>query len=210
MFLNKILFDAYYYYNIYNDFITATRVRQAQDANGNPVDPASSPAVLYGLLSGGAKNTFQIACNNPETLKSEGIAAGVEYLIFKGYRAGLNYSWNHLISKDLPEDYSSNYNTPAHVVNFIFGNRNAFRNFGFNIAWRWQDAFTWNGSFAKDGYMPAVSTIDAQVSYTIRKLKTIVKVGGSDILNNRYVSFYGGPTIGGIYYVSLTFDEMLN
>ncbi len=211
MLFNKLLIDVYYYYNIYNDFITSTKVRQAQDSKGNPVDPFTDPtqAALYSLLSGGSKNTFQIACNNSETLKSEGLAVGVEYNIFKGYRTGVNYSWNHMITNDLADDYINNYNTPAHVVNVVFGNRNAYKDFGFNVAWRWQDAFTWNGSFARDGYMPAVNTIDAQISYTIRKLKTIIKVGGSDILNNRYVTFYGGPTIGGIYYISLTFDELI-
>ncbi len=211
MLFNKLMIDAYYYYNIYDDFITSVRVRQAQDASGNPVNPFTDPtqAAMYGLLAGDADNTFQIASNDPETLKSDGIALGLDYLIYKGYRAGINYAWNHLITSEMPDNFVNTYNTPEHVVNVTFGNNNVFRNFGFNFAWRWQDAYAWNSNFVQNGQVPACNTIDAQVSYTFRKLKTIVKLGGSDILNNRHVTFYGGPTVGGIYYISLTFDELM-
>ena len=110
----------------------------------------------------------------------------------------------------MSEDFFNDYNTPEHMVNILFGNRNAFRNFGYNIAWRWQDAFTWNSTFVQNGRVPAYSTIDAQVNYKFNKLKTMLRLGGSDLLNNRHVTFYGGPTSGAIYYVSLTFDELMN
>jgi iron complex outermembrane recepter protein len=212
MFFNRLMIDMYYYYNMYDDFITSVRVRQAQDAGGNPVDPLSDPtqAALYGLLNGNSTNTFQMASNDPQTIRSQGAAFGLDYIVYKGYRAQLNYAWNHLITKNLSEGYLNDYNTPEHMVNIGFGNREVFRNFGFNIAWRWQDVFTWNSSFVQNGRVPAFKTIDAQVSYTFRKIKTVLKLGGSDILNNRYITFYGGPTIGAIYYLSLTFDQLMN
>jgi len=212
LFSEKLMIDAYYYFNIYNDFISSIRVRQAQDENGNPTDPFSdtTQAALYGLLSGNSGNTFGTSQNRTGTVKSQGAAFGLDYIFYKGYHIGMNYSWNKLITEGLSEGFINNYNTPEHIVNITFGNSHLTENLGFNIAWRWQDAFTWNSSFAKSGQVPAYNTIDAQLSYRFNKLKTVLKLGGSNILNTRYFTFYGGPTLGAIYYISLTFDELMN
>jgi iron complex outermembrane recepter protein len=39
-------------------------------------------------------------------------------------------------------------------------------------------------------------------------LKTIVKVGASNLTNQYVVQAYGSPAVGGLYYVSLNFDEL--
>ena len=46
----------------------------------------------------------------------------------------------------------------------------------------------------------------------IESLNTILKIGGNHIGigNNDYRSRSGGPFIGKLFYVSLTFDELLN
>jgi len=211
-FANRVLIDMYYYYNIYNDFITTIRVRQAQDENGNPVDPFSDPtqAALFGLLSGDASNTFQVYQNNTETVKSHGAAFGLDYIFYKSYRFGVNYSWNHLITKGLSDDFLNEYNTPEHLVNITIGNNHINKHLGFMVAWRWQDAFTWSSSFVQNGKVPAFNTLDAQLTYRFVKSKIALKLGGSNILNKRYITFYGGPTLGAIYYISLTFDGLLN
>jgi len=211
-FANRLLIDLYYYHNIYNDFITTTKVRQAQDTEGNPTDPFSDPtqAALFGLLTGNASNTFQIYQNNTETVKSNGAAFGLDYIFYKSYRAGMNYSWNKLITEGLSDDFLDEYNTPEHIVNITFGNSHLTDNLGFNLSWRWQDNFTWNSPFVQNGQVPAYQTMDAQVSYRFNALKTTLKLGGSNIFNKRYFTFYGGPTLGAIYYISLTFDELMN
>jgi len=125
LFSERLMIDAYYYFNIYNDFINQVRVRQAQDANGNPTDPFSDPtqAALFGLLTGDASNTFQIYQNNTETVKSNGAAFGLDYIFYKSYRAGMNYSWNKLITEGISDDFLDEYNTPEHIMNINFGNR---------------------------------------------------------------------------------------
>ncbi len=210
LFSNRLMIDAYYYFNIYDDFINQVRVRQAQDANGNPTDPFTDQAALFSLLTGNAQNTFQIYQNNPETVKSQGAAFGLDYIFIKDYRIGFNYSWNKLITEGLSDDFLDEYNTPEHIVNISFGNRYLTENLGFKLAWRWQDAFTWNSPFIQNGKVPAFNTLDAQVSHRFSKFKTILKVGGSNILNKRYITFCGGPTLGAIFYISLSFDELMN
>mgnify|MGYP000211068334 CR=1 FL=1 len=75
--------------------------------------------------------------------------------------------------------------------------------------YRWQTAFRWEASFGR-GEVPAIGTLDAQVSYRLKGMRSILKIGGSNLLNTKHVMNFGGATIGSIYYVSLSFDELLN
>jgi iron complex outermembrane receptor protein len=43
----------------------------------------------------------------------------------------------------------------------------------------------------------------------LKKTKSVIKLGGSDIFNKRYIPNYGAPTIGAVYYVQVTFDELM-
>ena len=92
-----------------------------------------------------------------------------------------------------------------------FSNARLTDKVGFSIAWHWQDAFQWYGTFTENrpGLVPAYNLIDAQVSYKLSKLKSIIKVGASNLGNNYIVQAYGSPAVGGLYYVSLTFDDLL-
>ena len=207
---NRLLVDAAFYYNIYNDFIAQFRVRKAAPftAENAPAPPFIGQPNPATLLSGNAQNTFQLYTNVDETVKSQGAVFGFDYSLPGNYLISANYNWNQLITEQ-SEGFIFDFNTPEHKVNFSFGNRRLTHNIGFNITWRWQDEFYWTSSFA-DGIVPSISTIDAQVSYRIPNLKSIVKLGGSNIANTRYVLNYGGPNLGAIYYVSFTFDQFLN
>jgi len=203
---NRLLIDAAYYYNVYDDFIAQFRVRKAAAAfTGNP---ATDQQIAASLLSGDASNTFQLYTNLDQTVKSRGAVFGFDFSLPNNFVLGTNYNWNELIT-DREGGFIFDFNTPEHKVNVSFGNRRLTDNIGFNINYRWQDEFDWTSSFA-NGTVPSVSTIDAQVSYRVPELKSIVKVGGSNITNNRHFLNYGGPNLGAIYYVSLTFDQFLN
>jgi len=43
----------------------------------------------------------------------------------------------------------------------------------------------------------------------VPSLKSTVKLGGTNILNQRYIQYAAGPTIGGLYYVAVTVDGLL-
>lgn len=64
------------------------------------------------------------------------------------------------------------------------------------------------GVFFVSQDVDAISTIDAQISYLIPNYKATFKVGGSNLLNNEHSLSGGGPNLGAIYYVSLTFDQL--
>lgn len=197
---NKLMVDAVYYYNMYDNFIVQQRMRK-----GN-IDP-NNPMSYLSLLNGTSDNTYQIYTNANQKISAQGAGLGLTYSLPKNYTIGGNYSWNKLITENTSE-YIFGYNTPEHKVNLKFGNRKLTKNLGFMVNWRWQDSFKWESSFG-DGNIPAFNTLDAQVSYKL-PYKTMLKVGGSNILNKYYIQSFGAPRVGAIYYVSLTFDQLMN
>lgn len=214
---NNIMIDFAYYYNVYNDFITQNAVRKAPGpiypvpANGDQlaINAVNAPTLLTPITTPGSENTFQTYTNfTGGNVKAHGAAFGLTFNLPKNYTLSGNYNFNKLISSPT-EGFLNDFNTPEHKGNIVFGNRKIAKNLGFNVAWRYQTAFRWESSFAR-GDVPAVSNIDAQLSYKVSSIKSILKLGGSNVLNNRYFMNFGGPTIGAIYYVSITFDELLN
>lgn len=206
---DRLLIDAAYYYNIYNDFIAQLRVRKAAGPIDlqNPTNPMNQQ-VAPSLLSGNADNTYQLYTNVDETVKSRGAVFGFDFSLPKNFLLSANYNWNELITSQ-SEGYIFDFNTPEHKVNISLGNRRLTDNIGFNVNYRWQEEFEWTSSFA-NGMVPSVSTFDAQVTFRASSLNSLIKVGGSNIGNNRHFLNYGGPNLGAIYYVSITFDQFLN
>ncbi|ALL04856.1 TonB-dependent receptor [Pedobacter sp. PACM 27299] len=177
----KVLIDAYAYYSIYKDFITAVDVYQNKD---------------------GAFTKFGVPVNATGEVKTYGGAIGLDYLIGK-YNLSGNVSYNKI--GDLPVDYINDFNTPEFRYNLGFGNREIIKNVGFNVNWRWQGKFYWNSSFAS-GEVPAFSTLDAQVNLKIPSVNSMIKIGGSNVLNKYYFTSYGNPSVGALYYVSYVFN----
>jgi len=216
---NKLLIDVAYYHNSYTDFITQVQFRKAPIDLLNP--PTSDPAVIAAagasLLNGSALtvesdgtitgNTAQIYTNYDQQISSQGAVVGVTYNLPRSFTLSGNYSWNVL--NDEIVGGLSEFNTPEHKYNISLSNRKLTDLIGFNLTYRWQTDFIWESSFAQ-GPVPAYGTLDAQVSFKLDNLKSVVKLGGSNLLNQYYIQSLGGPRIGAIYYISLTFDELMN
>ena len=199
----KLMVDLTYYYNQYTHFEYQVRVRRASgDVAANAINASS-------LLSGDYTNTFQIYTNATSKVNSQGASVGLTYNLPKSYTISTNYSWNKLDIGDNDASGIYQFNTPENKVNVTFANRKLTERVGFAVTWRWQQKFLWESSFA-NGYVPSVGTFDAQVSYKVPPIKSTVKIGGSDLFNRRYILNYGAPTVGSIYYVSVTFDQLFN
>ena len=86
------------------------------------------------------------------------------------------------------------------------------KNLGFSASFRTSDSFVYESTFAEAWEVPQYSVLDAQVNYKIESLKTIVKVGGNNIGigSGDYRTRPGGPFVGKLWYMTLTFDEFLN
>lgn len=179
--LPNLLIDAYGYYNIYKDFITA-------------VDVYQNVGVSF--------VKFGVPVNAEGKVTSYGTALGLDYLVGKWNVSG-NVSYNQI--GDLPVNYINDFNTPKIRYNLGLGNKEIIKNFGFNVSYRWQDQFYWNSSFAS-GQVPAYSSLDAQVSLRIPSVQSVIKLGGSNVLNKYYFTSYGNPSAGAIYYIAYSFN----
>ncbi len=178
---SKLLIDTYGYYNIYSDFIGAVELYQ------NPTSSAVK---------------FNVPVNLADDVKTYGAAFGLDY-IFGKFNASGNVSYNKI--SDIPTNFINTFNTPEVRYNLGVGNRELLKNLGFNVQYRWQDRFTWNSSFGS-GDVPSFNTVDAQVSFKVPSINSILKIGGSNILNKYYSTSFGNPMVGAIYYTSISFN----
>ena len=207
---NKLVIDANYYYMIYNDFLLNQVV---MEPTGVPVlgsDGKVNPDAAFALL-GGQSHLYQLYTNASDQVTAQGATLGLTYVMPRNYTVGGNLTYATFnLHNAKPEDIPA-FNTPKFRTAVTFGNAKVTDKIGFNVAWRWQDAYDWTSTFnqLRPGRIDAFSLVDAQISYKILPLKSIIKIGGSNIFNNKVYQAYGSPSIGAIYYVSLTFDELL-
>jgi hypothetical protein len=129
-------------------------------------------------------------------------------VIYKRWTIAGNLNFNKMKASKSDDIFVTGFNTPQWSSNLSVGNRELFRNFGFSVAWRWQDAFLWESPLVT-GNISSYSTVDAQVTFRFPKLNSTLKLGGADIFNHRYLQYAGGPTLGGLYYAAITVDGIL-
>ena len=118
--------------------------------------------------------------------------------------AGLFYSDE---INGVPAGFKAYFNTPKYRANLSVGNRGfgPQKKFGFNVVWHWQDAF-FNQSDFIQGNVPAFSALDAQVSYKFLSIKSLIKLGATNLTNHYNINATGNPAIGGLYYMSIMYN----
>ncbi|UAY51027.1 TonB-dependent receptor [Ferruginibacter albus] len=194
--VNKnLLVDVYGYFSKYQDFIGRINVAQSKTGNPQDIDP-TNPNTYTG---------FSVSVNSPNKVNTYGCGISVDYLIGNNYNVSINWSNDNIDNAD--PTFVTYFSTPQNRANISLGNSGLGRKkvFGFNVLWRWQDAYYTQSDF-KQGINTAFSTLDAQVSYKLMKTKSMIKIGATNLLNHYYTTAYGNPSIGGLYYVSLAYN----
>jgi len=190
--------DAAVYRNDFQDFINTQVVL--------------SP--LYGEVGDGGLSVLAMAnqdfetwssyTNSPAEISSWGISVGAQTKIFGNFDLSASYTKAELeFEQDLYPDFRTNWNTPEHKIKAQFGNTELFRNFGFNVAWRYWSEYLWQASFG-DGMVPETHVIDAQFNLTVPKWKSTIKVGATNLGGEEYFTAFGSGFIGTQYYISWT------
>jgi len=190
--INKVIVDVSGYYNAYQDFISNKTVLAPLygDVQLTQTLPNGTPLALVALASGDFQ-AYQTYTNSSAEINSYGVAFGVNTKILDGFDFGINYTYAKLdFDQSQDPDFETSFNTPEHRVKATFGKPDLFKNFGFNVAWRWNDTYLWQSTFA-DGILPARNIVDAQINYTVPKIKSTFKLGGANILSHNYVSAPG-------------------
>ena len=190
--------DAAVYRNDFQDFINTQVVL--------------SP--LYGEVGDGGLSILAMAnqdfetwssyTNSPAEISSWGISVGAQTKIFGNFDLSASYTKAKLeFEQELYPDFRTNWNTPEHKFKAQFGNTELFKNFGFNVAWRYWSEYLWQASFG-DGMVPETHVIDAQINLTVPKWKSTIKVGATNLGGDEYFTAFGSGFIGTQYYISWT------
>lgn len=199
----SLLADFTFYHNKYRDFQANINIAHPLEGNVNDISGINA-------ISNGQFKVFQLDGNAEGIVTSQGITIGLDYSLPVGFRLGGSYSYAGF---DLDEKANSElipgFNTPKHKFKLSFSNRNLFYNFGYHISYRWSDSYLWESGYGT-GVVNAYSVLDLQFNYKLPSIKTIVKLGGANILNVEYTQAFGAPPVGAQFYISLTFDEFFN
>lgn len=205
---NKLFIDLNYYFSSYNNFILNQVVTQPQ--HDVLVGGEVNPEAATDLLSFSTSHLFQLYTNSSDRVTAQGATLGITYQLPRNFIIGANGTWADFNLRSADENEIPRFNTPKYRTTVTFGNSAVTKTVGFNIAWRWQDTFEWYGTFnqMRPGTINAYSIFDAQVSYKVTAMKSTFKLGANNLFNNQVYQAYGSPSIGAVYYVSVTFDQL--
>lgn len=191
----QLLVDAYFYTSQYKNFIGRVAVGRGQSGiDSNKLRELASPFTT---------TNYSFAVNSPEAIRATGWGFSLDYRFQKKYSATFNISGDQL--QNVPQGFITFFNAPKVRYNIGLSSPASAKNFGFSVVYRWQDKVNWEGTFGS-AQIPSFGTMDAQISYLLPKVKTLIKLGGTNVFNNYYRSAFGNPYVGALYYVSFGYN----
>ena len=200
---NKLLVDLYGYYGVYKNFIA--RVTVAQSVNGNPNVFTDLNTVKANISDPTKVTSYSVPTNVDGDVQTYGYGISLDYSLPSNFLIGVTASQDKL--SKVPDGFVAQFNAPeyragASFSNTGFGHQNRL---GFNVTYRYQGATDYQGDFV-NGPVPAFHTLDGQVSYKFPAQRILLKLGGTNILNQYYINGFGNAAIGGLYYVSFGYN----
>ncbi len=193
----KLNFDVDLYYNIYRNLIA--------QIDANVPKTTLQDSIPFYLQQNSKQDLYRLWTNSKTISHNYGATAGITYELPGKLKVGGNYTYARLGRREQGDGLEDGFNTPRWICNLSIGSPTIYKTFGFNINYRQQSEFLWQSALAT-GTVSGYSTLDMQLSAGILKDAITAKVGATNLLNNYYYSFIGGPAVGGFYYVSLTWS----
>jgi outer membrane receptor protein involved in Fe transport len=192
----KLLVDFYYYFGQYENFISGVTVIQSKNAT------APSPAHL---LVADDRMVYSISTNSKQKVKTSGWGLSLDYILPANFTVSGSLYSDEI--GDLEAGFVSYFNTPKMRTNISLSNSGfALKNrLGFSAIYRYQDGFTYEGTFGV-GTVSSFNTLDGVFTYKLPAMKSLLKLGGTNIFNTYYNTAHGSPAIGGLYYVSFAYN----
>lgn len=222
---DKWCVDAFYFSSHYTDVLTAQTVYQL-------LTPGASTTAL---LSSANYRTLQVDHNSPNDVFVKGAGISVAYGLGDGFTLSGNYAYQvglitlrhadgslrsdlsgspvikrKMSNPDVAQLGRNYFNSPENRYVISLANPRITNHLGAAVVYRWTDKMWYEqGITAGDVWLSAWTSLDAQLSYKLPLFKSVVKLGGTNLLNQYYTQGYGLARVGALYYVSLTFDELI-
>ncbi|MEA5256731.1 TonB-dependent receptor [Arcicella aquatica] len=195
----RLYVDIDFYYNQYQNFMAQVETNLPLTASANP------DSIAFALNDRTKNQRYRLWTNSKTTVFNYGGSIGLSYRVYKTFMLSGNASYAQLDHKTTNDGLEEAFNTPRWIMNVSLSNRKITERLGFNINLKWQEEFLWQSSLAT-GNVPAYSTLDGQLTYALPAQNLTLKLGGTNLLNNYYYNFLAGPSVGGFYYLSATFN----
>lgn len=199
---NNLIVDFSAYYNSYKDFIS-------QEVVVSPLyGTAGDGSLSVAALANGDSQAFSTYTNSKANVNSYGASIGLSTKILGDFDLSGSYTYARLdFDRNKFPDFTTNFNTPEHKFKASFGNTELFKNFGFNIAYRFSDDYFWEATFG-NGLVPEYHVLDAQINLKVPGFKSTFKAGATNLLGDEYFTAFGTGFIGSMYYVSWTINNL--
>ena len=156
----KVYLDATYYYSFYTDFIGFNL----------GVDAAFDPST--NLLT--SAQAFRVSANARDRVTTQGFSIGTNYYFANYFVFNGNYSFNRL-NTATDDPIIPAFNTPEHKYNVGISGRNVplkigslVEEFGFNVSYKWNQGFLFEGSPQFTGFIDSYGMLDAQINAEIK------------------------------------------
>jgi outer membrane receptor protein involved in Fe transport len=193
----RLFLDADFYLSRYRSFIA--------QANMNVPGTKVSDSIPYYLYEKTKQSPYRMWTNSQTIIDNYGFSIGLSAHLNKGYIARANTTYTKLRKSKNEDGLEDGFNTPDWVANFSVSNANIYKNMGGAINIKWQNNYYWQ-SFLINGKVPAFWNVDLQLNYAFVRSGFKLKIGSSNLLNHYYYSILGGPQIGGLYYMSVSYN----
>jgi iron complex outermembrane recepter protein len=199
---SNLIVDFSAYYNKYKDFISQGRV----------ISPLYGTVGDNSLSFEAVKNRdYQIYgtyTNAEADVKSYGASLGLSTKILGDFDLSGSYTYAKLeFDQAKYPSFVTNFNTPEHKFKASFGHTELFKNFGFNVSYRFSDDYFWEATFG-DGVVPESHVVDAQINLIVPSMKSTFKLGGTNLTGKEYTTAFGTGFIGSMYYASWTINNL--
>jgi outer membrane cobalamin receptor len=204
----KLLIDLNGYSNIYKDFLIEQTYALKTGVTVEGTYYQGVDNIFAGDTEGGTTPArFRPTFNAPVKIYSWGAGLGLTYKMPKGFTLMVSYNYDDMTFDDeeAPDGFNPAFNLSPHKWQASLQNRGVVDNFGFDISYRWNSEVDYISSYAVDVIDP-YGVLNASASYTVPKMKSIFKVGGQNILREKYRTNPGGPYIGWQFFAAWTFD----
>ncbi|HRH68630.1 MAG TPA: TonB-dependent receptor [Flavobacteriales bacterium] len=196
----NLFLDGSYYYSFYTDFLG---FQLGADVDVNVINQVDLSSI----------QVYRVAANSSKQVTTQGFSLGASYFFRKFFALNGNYSWNRLNTKE-DDPIIPAFNTPEHKFNISLSARDIstvvwglpLQNWGFNFNYRWVQSFLFEGSPQFTGTIPSYALLDGQLSKKVPGIDCTFKLGASNLLNNKVYMVYGGPLVGRLAFISVTYE----
>lgn len=151
------------------------------------------------------QSRYRLWTNSKTVVHNFGATFEGRFRLNDRYSVTGNVSYARLHRTEQNDGLEDGFNTPSWITNLSWHGNNVWRRLSYGATAHWQSRYYWQ-SFLVNGSVPAVFNLDVHLRYNLLNPLLELKLGAANVLNRYYYSMLGGPSVGGFYYLTATWQ----